>query len=31
MTMGTRATAREGAEEEHGDVDITVVSPDEVM
>jgi hypothetical protein len=31
MTMGTRTTAREGAEEEHGHVDITVVGPDEVM
>jgi hypothetical protein len=31
MTMGARTTAREGAEEEHGDVDIPVVGPDEVM
>ncbi len=31
MTMGTRTTAREGAEEEYGDVDITVVCPDELM
>jgi hypothetical protein len=31
MTMGPRTTARESADEEHGDVDITVVGPDEVM
>jgi hypothetical protein len=31
MTMGTRTPAREGAEKEYGDVDITVVGPDEVM
>jgi hypothetical protein len=31
MSMGARTTASEGAEEEHGDVDITVVGPDEVM
>jgi hypothetical protein len=31
MTMGAWTTARERAEKEHGDVDITVVGPDEVM
>ena len=31
MTMGAWTTAWEGAEQEHGDVDITVVGPDEVM
>jgi hypothetical protein len=29
--VGAWTTAREGAEKEHGDVDITVVGPDEVM
>jgi hypothetical protein len=31
MTMGGWTTAWKGAEQEHGDVDITVVGPDEVM
>jgi hypothetical protein len=31
MPMGAWTTAREGAEEEHGDVDLPVVGPDEVM
>jgi hypothetical protein len=31
MTMGTRPTSRQGAEEEHGDVHVAVVGPDEVV
>ena len=31
MAMGARTTARKRTEEEHGDIDITVVGPDELM
>jgi len=31
MTMGSRTTSRESAEEEHGDVHIAVVGPNEVV
>jgi hypothetical protein len=31
MTMGAWTTPREGAEEEHGDVHVAVVGPDEVV
>ena len=31
MTMGTRTTPREGAQEEYGDIHITVIGPDEVV
>jgi len=31
MTMGPGTTPREGAEEEHGDVHIPVISPDKVV
>ncbi len=31
MTMGPRTTARERAEEEHGDIDVAVIGPDKVV
>lgn len=31
MTMGSGATPRKGAEEEHGDIHVPVVGPDEVV
>jgi hypothetical protein len=31
VTMGPRTTPREGPEEEHGDVDVAVIGPDELV
>jgi hypothetical protein len=31
MTMGPGTTPREGAEEEHGDIHVPVISPDKVV